>query len=465
MKILARIILFLCIYLSLYSQEETNNWYFGYYAGLRFCDTCSKPLAVNDGVLYSPEGCASISDSSGNLLFYTDGMTVYNKNHQVMKNGSDLLGNNKSTQSSLILPKPNNKNIYYLFTISRRDFYQGLNYSIVDISKDNGAGEVIEKNIRLFDSASDKITAVKHKNNLYYWIFAIEYGKDNNWPLPDSTSYLNKNFLSFLLTDTGVVSKPVISPIKTKIMIATKYNIDYGYLKTSPKGDKIAAIVFVNKVKEAKDNPTVLIYSIDNSTGICIEDYSLILCLNKKGTIYEDGFTFLSPYGCEFSKSGRKLYIGNTYSYNDYYSSYDSSWKIIQIDLSLKDRDKITKSKTVVWAGGRTKEGLEQNVWALQMGPDGKIYVAYNNSQYLGVINNPEAAGTACNYERNGIYLEDGKSFKGLPNFPSFYFSKNRECSNEYFDIDYFSNNNIKTIGKAFISDSALRLTSTEKNT
>ena len=54
---------------------------------------------------------------------------------------------------------------------------------------------------------------------------------------------------------------------------------------------------------------------------------------------------------------------------------------------------------------------------SLQLGPDGRIYVAMNNSLYLGVINYPNYKGTACDFAMNGIYLDGKMSRFGLPNF------------------------------------------------
>ena len=72
------------------AQNESNIWYFGENAGLNF--NSGIPVALIDGQLVRQEGCASISDNNGDLLFYTDGSLVYNKNHLVMPNGSVLTG-------------------------------------------------------------------------------------------------------------------------------------------------------------------------------------------------------------------------------------------------------------------------------------------------------------------------------------------------------------------------------------
>ena len=76
--------------LLVHSQKEANIWYFGENAGLDFNNDI--PVALIDGQLNTHEGCATIADDDGNLIFYTDGIAVWNKNHQVMLNGLGLMG-------------------------------------------------------------------------------------------------------------------------------------------------------------------------------------------------------------------------------------------------------------------------------------------------------------------------------------------------------------------------------------
>jgi hypothetical protein len=124
-----------------FSQQEASNWYFGGNAGIKFHpDGSVTPLI--DGKLNTQEGCASISDNSGNLLFYTDGMKIWNKNHQLMLNGTGLLGHWSSTQSATIVPKPGSTNLFYIFTLDYEIRPNGFRYSIVDINLDGGLGGV-----------------------------------------------------------------------------------------------------------------------------------------------------------------------------------------------------------------------------------------------------------------------------------------------------------------------------------
>lgn len=82
---------------NIMAQGEGNFWYFGYNAGLDF--NTNPPTPLTNGALNTAEGCAAVSDKNGNLLFYTDGSFVYDKNHNLMPNGAGLMGHPSSTQS------------------------------------------------------------------------------------------------------------------------------------------------------------------------------------------------------------------------------------------------------------------------------------------------------------------------------------------------------------------------------
>ena len=213
-----RFLFFFLFFVTLgFSQAEASHWYFGNGAGLIFDTTAGTVLGTNAAAstISTSEGCSSISDFNGNLLFYTDGRNVWDKNHIIMPNanynvGTGLLGDPSSTSSGLIIPKPGNTDQYYVFTvdephhqnafafpnqgpadvsgnaISSYDsggsvpladdgFNNGLAYSLVDLTLNSGDGDIVtsEKNIQLqtYDpndqsqgayKCSEKITAVEH---------------------------------------------------------------------------------------------------------------------------------------------------------------------------------------------------------------------------------------------------------------------------------------------------------------
>jgi hypothetical protein len=150
-----------------FSQKEANTWYFGRNAGLDF--STGKPIALTDGALSTEEGYAVISDKTGKLLFYTDGISVWNKAHKVMPNGSGLKGDPSSTSSGVAIPKPNSPGKYYLFTVAKEGSQDGLNYSLIDMNLDSLRGDVVtaEKNIFLQGKISEKLTAVSHRFSFF----------------------------------------------------------------------------------------------------------------------------------------------------------------------------------------------------------------------------------------------------------------------------------------------------------
>lgn len=107
-------ILSLFISLNVAGQGEAANWFFGRGAGMQFDRNSGAVNAVDGGQLHTFEGCASISNADGDLLFYTDGISVWNRNHDVMLNGNGLHGDPSSSQSAIIVPKPDDLNIFYI---------------------------------------------------------------------------------------------------------------------------------------------------------------------------------------------------------------------------------------------------------------------------------------------------------------------------------------------------------------
>ena len=161
--------IFLLFPLSLSSQNEWNTWYFGAGAGLDF--NTNPPTVLDGGQIKTREGCATISDqASGQLLFYTDGTTVWDKNHQITPNGSGLNGDYSASQSAIIVPKPGASGKYYIFTSDDISGNKGYQYSEFDITLNNGNGDIIpnKKNIPLHNPGTEKIMVIKVCN--FYWL-------------------------------------------------------------------------------------------------------------------------------------------------------------------------------------------------------------------------------------------------------------------------------------------------------
>lgn len=401
------------------AQGQANNWFFGSGAGLVFDNTTGTVTASNAAQLTinTNEGCSSISDPNGNLLFYTDGRTVWNANHQIMPNGdyfggTGLLGDPSSTSSGLIVPKPDNPNQYYIFTVDEPHhdnasvfpnqytgsysdgsgtvpnaddgYNNGFNYSLVDLTLNGGLGDVdaLEKNVHLitYDGSvesqdaykcSEKITAVEHADGNSYWVL---------------THFID-TFYAFRVDASGVNATPVTSTLNPVISTDGYRRNAIGYMKSSPDGTKIAVCHAQNgSVTGATANASgsFWLYDFDNATGTVSNGINLM--------------PNTQLYGTEFSADSKKLYASST---------NNNIARVTQFDLENNNNAVVVHSQSTGF------------ISAMQLAPNGKIYIcSLANQNALDVIESPEEIGTLCNYNASGQALASGTNANlGLPPF------------------------------------------------
>lgn len=352
-----------------FSQGEANNWYFGNHAGLSFAS--GSPVALTDGQLVTDEGCATISTASGQLMFYTDGTTVYNKNHTIMMNGTNLMGSYSSNQSATIVPKPGSTTLFYIFTTDAENGSNGLRYSIVDMNMDNGNGAVTsDKNVLIYTPVTEALSVTKHGNGQDYWIISRDWNNINE-------TNINR-FIAYQLTSSGLNFTPVTSSFGNYF----SYGMDRGSIKISPSGSKLAY---------ASYNSYAQLFNFNNSTGVVSNQ--IILSNDPYGT-----------YGAAFSADETVLYMSN-----------EEFHKIYQYNLNAAN---IPNSVTIISEG--------YIVGQMQLGPDNKIYLvnSYPLTDKLSVINNPSQLGLACDLQIDAIDLAGNFTVIGLPSFnQSFFFS------------------------------------------
>ena len=423
------IFLFISISALGFSQAEASHWYFGNGAGLIFDVSNGTVISTNaaSSTINTSEGCSSISDFNGNLLFYTDGRNVWDKNHIAMPNanynaGTGLLGDPSSTSSGLIIPKPGNTDQYYVFTVDEPHhqnawafpnqgpadiqgnvlgsydsggsipnaddgFNNGIAYTLIDLTLNSGDGDAVttEKNIQLLTynpniesqesyKCSEKITAVEHNDGQSYWVL---------------THFIDK-FYAFRIESSGVNTTPIVTTTTPFISEQGYRRNGIGYMKASPDGSKIAVCHRQNGNSEGQNSNntgSVWIYDFDNETGL----------ISNPINIYPNS----GPYGVEFSPESTKLYVSSNNS-------------VIQFDLEANDPS-LTLSTVFT----------DFNfVGALQLGPDGKIYAANTgNPTALDVINSPDELGILCDYTSGAMALVSGtSSVIGLPPFIQSFF-------------------------------------------
>ncbi|WP_346881199.1 T9SS type B sorting domain-containing protein [uncultured Algibacter sp.] len=400
-----KLILLFCYFTFTFigAQNEASNWYFGQNAGIKF-NLDGSVTELTDGKLSTDEGCTTISDTNGNLLFYTDGITVWDRLHRPMPNangalGRGLFGDPSSTQSAIVIPKPKDSNIYYIFTVDTpfiQDADRGFNYSIVDMTLNGSFGDVTSKNMSLLLDSSEKITSVvKDCNSQTLWV--ITFGPSGG--LPARIPVFN-TFFAYEVSETGINTTPVISTFNDLNVTDAR-----GYLKLSPDGTKLAC---------ANVNSGLYLYDFDVNTGIVSNQERISINFSTPNKPQ-------SPYGLEFSQNNTLLYVSTYYDPQTDFEFFDIASQygaLLQYDLTTTN---ISSSEVII-------DDRQMYRGGLQLGANGKIYRAMSRTYQIGlpflsVINNPNLTGLSCNYEHNAVKLTKN-SRQGLPPFISSFFAQ-----------------------------------------
>lgn len=355
---------------SAFSQNQANNWYFGANAGLNF--NTEPPTILLDGELWTNEGCSTISDLNGELLFYTDGQLVYDKTHNVMPehfNSGVLFGDSSSTNSALIVPKPNDENIHYIITVDVDAGVQGLRYTEVDLSLNNGLGDITNNiNQPLHTPVTEKLSALHIDDEGITWVVA------HKWE--------SNEFIAYRIDENGVDINPIVSA--TGQFLGGELRETRGQMKISPNGLRLAMVnEFSNTVQLFNFNPL----TGEISNPMTIMDLEL-----------DDPLGIQALYGVEFSPNSELLYVSQR------------STGVYQFNLALGSTQEIIDSETTV------VDTEDQPFYmGMQLAKNNKIYVARYGATEIDVIEQPNTIGLGCNYTIGAQSLGGEISFAGLP--------------------------------------------------
>ncbi len=374
--------LFIGVLPSVVAQKETNTWYFGRFAGISFAS--GKPVSITDSKLTTEEGSSVISDKEGKMLFYTNGVSVWNAKHEEMEHGVKLNGNPSSTQSSVVIAWPNHPGKYYLFTTAASGAPTGLGYSMIDMSLKAGLGDVVEteRNVKINGPVTEKMTAVTHRNGIDTWLIAHLWNSNE--------------FIAYLVTEKGVAKVPVSSKTGA-IHQGTAINTQ-GYMKSSPDGSNLALVL--------EESDLVEVFDFNNESGVVSQP----IAIQAKARSY--------VYGIEFSPDGSLLYY-----------SAGGVGEIWQVNLQAGSEKAIQSSAVLA---GKTARG--EWIGALQLASDGKIYFTIYKTSFLGVIETPNYPAANCGYKNDAVALDGRIATLGLPNFAQSFFTQNHAAKVSYFD-------------------------------
>jgi gliding motility-associated-like protein len=371
---LKKVLLFILstIVFTTYAQNQNNQWYFGNNNALNF--NSFPPSTITGSQCYTREGSASIADrTSGALLFYTDGITVWNANNAIMPNGTGLLGwsdtpSASSTSAAVIVPKPNSNTIFYIITASGDSLPSGTNgiyYSIVDMTLNGGLGDIVsgQKNILLYTSETEKLHVVP-SNTGCYWLVTTAFF---------TSSTINK-FASFNISQNG------INPIAVESNFPSNAFDQVGHIKINRQFNKLA-------IGESSGTK-ISLFDFNNTTGVISNPKTWSYNFQIAGSIY----------GLEFSPNGNRLYTSTIQR------------EVVQYNISLPTVNAIEASGIDVYNGST----FFHDAGAIQLGKNDKIYIRAQNA--IDIINNPDALGNACNYQESFINLPSNLfGLYGLP--------------------------------------------------
>ena len=392
------LILLLCIsYFNCYAQNRNSVWIFGDSAGIDFSNLLN-PIPISSG-MDGRGSCTSISDSVGNLIFYSYtrantshwSTLVHNSLNNQIQNGDSITGSAWYNELAII-PQSQNLNRYFLFSCGlSAPNNEGLYYSIVDMNLNSGLGAVTFKNIQLNPNAiADGLSAVKHGNGRDWWLIC---------KLSDANTTYHNRFFRYLLLEDSI--------------------IDYSFQDFNDARDagfqKLIWSSFNEKFMLINTGGYMSEFEFDRCNG----NISLIRNIFPQQTSNYNRLFWEGAY----SPSGDIFYVSTSYWIN-----LDTAC-LLQLNLLSPDIpgtiDTLERFVDPIGTG------------APRLAPDGKIYFSrpylygfpgfpYPDStrnyinENLSVINSPDSLGTACDYQPFSFYLGGKRTYYGLPNNPNY---------------------------------------------
>lgn len=333
----------------------------------------------------APEGSAVISDSFGNLLFYSNGEQVWNRDHVIMLGGISIKGSKFCTQSSIIVPDPVNANRYYLFTLTGNTSAQpGLYYHVVDMSGDGGRGVISSKDNFLLATIEEKLTSAFHANGIDSWVYTVHEG----------------SIYSFLVSVSGVGM-----PIQSGNSYAGPDN-KKGAMKVSPDGSMLG--LARTELVSGSPRPFVELYSLNRQNG-AVQDKRVMEIVAPTEIVNPAKYL----YGFSFAADSRAFYV----------STFEPT-QPLDVSVMLYKIDIRTGNHLLNSSSTRTGSGLGPLGGGLQLGPDKRVYYVIKNALNGFVQNNSLLQGYECVIGPPLQFTLPGLDFKGLPNFNDMIFTQ-----------------------------------------
>jgi gliding motility-associated-like protein len=293
-------------------------------------------------------------------------------------------GGFSAVQSSVIVPAPGEPDMYYLFTMEELEHYidatpqilaqepngRGFRYFKIDMTLNNGLGDVVEADVPIYDYSFEGLCAIRHANKQDYWLLIYQ----------DTTG-----IGVYSLTQNGI-SLSAVYP--------TGAPVNGGTIKSSPSSANPGAVC-CQKVMTSQG-----LFDFDLTTGVLSNQVNLPI---NNETAYE------------FSPNGLYLYSSLT-------NQTTGQQQLIRYDLLDAFETGVSVESTM----DVIDPAVQTSLYYMQLAPDGKIYFNHfdflNGFTKLGTIDCPNGSDPTLNYNVLSVDISSEDAFYALPNYPSWIF-------------------------------------------
>ncbi|RYF77777.1 MAG: gliding motility-associated C-terminal domain-containing protein, partial [Cytophagaceae bacterium] len=303
-----------------------------------------------------------------------------------------------------------------------------ITYSVVDMRRNSGSGAVVQQNLPVVTSSTsasstERSAAVRNDKDTTYWVLTHDYGSNcfRVDHLTTATTSTQQQYCLGTAHDSPSRGEGQIkigpAPTPPVTTTGTSGTVSSGTVVsgTATAGNSNTAVRPVavvipgdpNSPDPDRQKSYVEIFSFNTETGVLTGPTKKI----------DLGPAPPTAYGAEFSPDGSKVYVsllGEVTSVSGVQTQTGPS-RIIQFDITVDDP---------VSTSALIDESTTRQYGSLQIGPDGKIYVAVQDQPSLGVIDNPDGSGsiTTNPFAKPPVFTVSGQdlggkvSQLGLPN-------------------------------------------------
>jgi hypothetical protein len=432
------------------AQLHDANIYMG--NGWNSSNNASKLLKINynefkitdikepfrNGLIGIGSCSSTYSDSTGNLMFYSNGVQIRNRSNQILENGYMIFANNRYDNSrydeygssvpasTYFLPSSNPRFVNFIF-LNDDPKWPNFTYKIAVI--DTLLNKVISNKPFTDKDYYPGSIATKHANGRDWWIVMYNIKKNE--------------FSTYLLSDTTI----------TKGSVTKNLNIDstnqFTEIRFNTKGNKIIQAGLLKPAPQFEGR--IFITDFDRCSGVVSN-----IQLWENGTKgNSDGGGGAIIASLDDSKVYKRV--------NDPALSSGNLHYLIQYDVSkdytIKSVDTLFKGRCCNYTGKTDKYWSKDDTAGYYnptiLGIDGRIYYKSSYQTHFGRINFPNRLGKASKNDLQALNLYPCYSW--LPYFPNYRLGPIDGSSCDTLGI----NNNCKAAFR-WQGDSALRVEFTD---